>query len=159
MAPVATDASRKNCRMIFFKCTPAVGTNAALNCRASARPAGGSRLILTRLAASSKVRTWLGRGSCQEIGCHRAGRPSRANLPRRARGISPRGRQRCRRTSASIPTRSEACLPNAIAFGQHRPNVRRNELVNFSKLGEQFFNEIEECALISQRALTDVGGG
>jgi hypothetical protein len=50
-------------------------------------------------------------------------------------------------------------LPKAVAFGQHRPNVRRNELVNFSKLGEQFFNEIEECALISQRALTDVGGG
>ena len=35
------------------------------------------------------------------------------------------------------------------------PNMRRNELVNFSKFVEQFFNEIKECALISQLALTD----
>ena len=41
-------------------------------------------------------------------------------------------------------------------WGQHPPNVHRNELVNFSKLVEQFFNEIKECALISQRALTDL---
>ena len=41
-------------------------------------------------------------------------------------------------------------------LGQHPPNVRRNELVKFSKLVEQFFNEIKECALISQRALTDL---
>ena len=39
---------------------------------------------------------------------------------------------------------------------QHPPNVHRNELVNFSKLVEQFFNEIKECALISRRALTDL---
>jgi hypothetical protein len=49
-------------------------------------------------------------------------------------------------------TGSEASLPNAVAFG----HVHRNELVNFSKLVEQFFNEIKECALISQRALTDL---
>ena len=36
-------------------------------------------------------------------------------------------------------------------LGQHPPNVRRNELVKFSKLVEQFFNEIKECALLSQR--------
>jgi hypothetical protein len=36
------------------------------------------------------------------------------------------------------------------------PNVRRNELFNFSKLVEQFFNEIKECALTSQYALTDL---
>ena len=41
-------------------------------------------------------------------------------------------------------------------LGQHPPNVRRNELVKFSKLVEQFFNEIKECALISQCALTDL---
>jgi hypothetical protein len=41
-------------------------------------------------------------------------------------------------------------------LGQHPPNVHRNERVNFSKLVEQFFNEITECALISQRALTDL---
>ena len=41
-------------------------------------------------------------------------------------------------------------------LGQHPPNVHRNELVNFSKLVEQFFNEIKECALISQHALTDL---
>jgi hypothetical protein len=33
-------------------------------------------------------------------------------------------------------------------LGQHPPNVRRNGLVKFSKLVEQFFNEIKECALI-----------
>jgi hypothetical protein len=41
-------------------------------------------------------------------------------------------------------------------WGQHPPNVHRNELVNFSKLVEQFLNEIKERALISQRALTDL---
>jgi hypothetical protein len=35
-------------------------------------------------------------------------------------------------------------------LGQHPPNVRGNELVKFGKLAEQFFNEIKECALISQ---------
>jgi hypothetical protein len=41
-------------------------------------------------------------------------------------------------------------------LGQHLSNVRRNELVKFSKLVEQFFNEIKERALISQRAPTDL---
>ena len=53
-------------------------------------------------------------------------------------------------------TGSEASLPNAVAFGPTSANVRRNELVNFSKLVEHFFNEIKERALISQRALTDL---
>ena len=39
---------------------------------------------------------------------------------------------------------------------QHPPDMHRNELVKFSKLVEQFFNEIKECALVSQRALTDL---
>jgi hypothetical protein len=43
-----------------------------------------------------------------------------------------------------------------VGLGQHPPNVHRNELVNFSKLVGQFFNEIKDCALISQRALTDL---
>jgi len=55
-----------------------------------------------------------------------------------------------------MPTGSEASLPNAIAFGPTSPNEHRNELVNFSKLVEQFFNEIKQCALISQRALTNL---
>jgi hypothetical protein len=37
-----------------------------------------------------------------------------------------------------------------VGLGQHPPDVHRNELVDFSKLVEQFFNEIKECALISQ---------
>jgi hypothetical protein len=41
-------------------------------------------------------------------------------------------------------------------LGQHPPDMHRNELVKFSKLVEQFFNEIKECALVSQRALTDL---
>jgi hypothetical protein len=35
-------------------------------------------------------------------------------------------------------------------------DMRRNEPFNFSKLVEQFFNEIKECALTSQSALTDL---
>src|SRR5262245_13148304 len=37
------------------------------------------------------------------------------------------------------------------------PNVHRNELVNFSKLVGRFFNEIKECALISQARLNRLG--
>jgi uncharacterized protein YbjT (DUF2867 family) len=33
---------------------------------------------------------------------------------------------------------------------RHPPNMRRNEPFNFSKLVQQFFNEIKECALIGQ---------
>src|SRR5260221_364185 len=54
--------------------------------------------------------------------------------------------------AAAAPRR--ASLPNAVAFGPTSPNVRRNELVKFSKLVEQFFNEIKERALISHRAPT-----
>jgi hypothetical protein len=46
-------------------------------------------------------------------------------------------------------------LSNTVVFG-HPPNVRRNEPFNFSKLVEQFFNEIKECALRSQYTLTDL---
>jgi hypothetical protein len=75
------------------------------------------------------------------------------------------------RAALPVPRRAwralrPSCTPAAAApplglpcqmrsrLGQHLSNVRRNELVKFSKLVEQFFNEIKERALISQRAPT-----
>ena len=46
--------------------------------------------------------------------------------------------------------------PRPSRLGQNPPDVRRNELVNFSESVEKFFNEIKECALRSQRARTDL---
>jgi hypothetical protein len=52
-------------------------------------------------------------------------------------------------------TGSEASLPKCGRVWANVP-LHRNELVNFSKFVEQFFNEIKECALISQLAITDL---
>jgi hypothetical protein len=52
--------------------------------------------------------------------------------------------------SSETKVLSEASSPNAVAFGPTSRDMHRNELVKFSKLVEQFFNEIKDCALISQ---------
>jgi hypothetical protein len=70
------------------------------------------------------------------------------DLDDRAKHV-PRAPRLRRSLDQRLPRRMRSCW--AIPA-----DMRRNEPFNFSKLVEQFFNEIKECALTSQSALTDL---